>query len=531
VLTALHHKNILVALGAAALCFASLATAQNPPTPKTIDPGPVVVDRRQAAPQIITVLHRINGLKMLRLLVRSGERVGAIDTPDEDSQLTDQVHTNIIAGLALDDGQTIAAWLPEGEVEAEATLPFPNFTRPGSSLPAVVSPGTLEALAGSVFERPDITIVERDGKRHEVRYIGLDGTTGLSLLKLSAKSLPSLPVVIAPEIVVGQRLRLFSPEPVPDTGTSANKAIYVRIGETDGQIVELGRGLSGEINRIKIKSAKLSPSNIGGVAVNEIGQTVGIIESVTGSEANVLSTAVIRAAAKRVLARQASVPRPWLGISGEPVMATSLDRMIRGGWDARRAMNLVGNQSGILLTSVAPGSPAAQAALHVGDVIVSVNTGEVKSSEDFSLLLGEAVDDAVRFTIVRPETIAPESITVNLTTPPDRAFRLKMFEPVTDPSSLLNSSLMVHGIEALQLRAPAVTRATTSGDLLVIFVQPDSAAFTSGLRPGDVIEAINGKAVTTASLPKDQPPIVAPFTLNVMRHKSKLVFTVSPADK
>ena len=36
---------------------------------------------------------------------------------DSAFNLMDDVHTNVIAGLAMDDGETIAAWLPEAEVE------------------------------------------------------------------------------------------------------------------------------------------------------------------------------------------------------------------------------------------------------------------------------------------------------------------------------------------------------------------------------------------------------------------------------
>ena len=69
------------------------------------------------APQVVTIIHRLNGLKMFRLLARSQQQVQAISSLDFGFNLMDDVHTNVIAGLALDDGETIAAWLPEAEVE------------------------------------------------------------------------------------------------------------------------------------------------------------------------------------------------------------------------------------------------------------------------------------------------------------------------------------------------------------------------------------------------------------------------------
>ena len=75
---------------------------------------------------------------------------------------------------------------------------------------------------------------------------------------------------------------------------------------------------------------------------------------------------LVRLAAKRVVARQASVPRPWLGVKGEPVVAVTIERIVDIGWEVERARELALKRQGILLTSVAPGSPAALAKLKAG---------------------------------------------------------------------------------------------------------------------------------------------------------------------
>src|SRR5713226_8006690 len=83
--------------------LSSRAGAQTAATAKPATSEPVV-ERRPNATQVVTVLHRLNGLKMLRLLLRSGQPFGAVETMDDAFKITGQVHTNIIAGLALDDG-------------------------------------------------------------------------------------------------------------------------------------------------------------------------------------------------------------------------------------------------------------------------------------------------------------------------------------------------------------------------------------------------------------------------------------------
>jgi S1-C subfamily serine protease len=520
----------LLALAAVLSYCSSWTVGQTPATTKRPNSGPVVIERQAAAPQVITVVHRINGLKMLRFLMHSGEGVGAIDTMDEAFAVTGQVHTNIIAGLTLDDGSTIAAWLPEAEAEVEAALPFAPRApaAPMATLPPMSR--KVEPLAADIFARPDITIIERDGRRHEVRYVGLDGVTGLSLLKLSAKDMRPQSSAGDLNISLGQRLRLFSPEPVRETRASTNDAIYVRIGETEGEVTSIVRGISGEISRIRIKSMKLTPSIVGGIAVNDAGQTIGIVENIEGNEASVLPPTVIRAAARRVLARQASVPRPWLGVSGVPVAFTSLDKIVGQGWETGRAMSLLKKQRGILLNTITPGSPAAFAALRAGDVIVSVNDNDVKSTDDFSLFLTEGGSKPVRFTIVRPDTEAVESIVVSLRESRDPFQGAKMFDDLTGPRAWLANPLVEHGIESVPLR-PANPLLGAASGLLVVFVEPTSAAFKSGLRSGDVIEAIDGQTISASSASAKLELTNASYALTVLRGRERLVFQVVESEK
>ena len=532
-------------------------TAGQTPTPSPRPPrtivartpaSPVIVENRPAAPQVVTILHSLNGVKVMRLLARSKEQIEAIANLDEAFKFAGEVHTTVIAGLALDDGQTIAAWLPEAEAEMPPPgTPFapraPRTARPPATappatpapevetplvvaIPAMPSFGVQGNLAnlGNLIEPVDVRVITRDGKRVTGRYIGLDGLTGLSLITLTSGSLPRIVDAKEEPITVGQRLRVIGPEPAPRVETAQKKAMYVRIAETDATVVSVSRSPSGGVARVKITSPRFSPANIGGIALNAAGETLGIVDAVEGNEATLVPVALVRMAAKRVMARQASVPRPYLGIRGEPVGGIPLDRIMRSGWELERARALTEKREGILLTWVAPGSPAAQAKLQPGDVILSVNDDFVRNAEDFSFLLDEAGPGSLlHFKVAKPGKEEFEALEIELGESPYRLFGSKAFEKIIEKSK--PGSLMAQGIETIALRPRVAQRFGSAGGLLVVYVQPSTEAFKGGLRSGDVIESIDGQPVFTGAaysitLPQD-PETVS--TCVVVRNREKLV--------
>lgn len=341
-------RLVTPAVFAVGLFFAQAAAQTSSPSPQprkastSPDAGRVILENKPAAPQVVTILHSLNGLKVVRLLIRSQEQVEAIAKLDPAFDMAGEVHTNVIAGLALGDGHTIAAWLPE----AEAEMPFPavqfaprvpappQTSAPGAPMksqpaqaraPMAIPGFPTISIPGGLLEPADLRVITRDGKRIMGRYVGLDGLTGVSLISLANGGLPQSVDSKDENISVGQQLRVIGPQPAPHSETGARTPMYVRIGETGAVVINVNRSPSGSIARVKIKSAKLTPANIGGIAINEAGETLGIVDAVEGSEATIVPVGLVRMAAKRVLARQASVPRPWLGVRGEPIGAVSLE--------------------------------------------------------------------------------------------------------------------------------------------------------------------------------------------------------------
>ena len=96
---------------------------------------------------------------MFRLLLRSEEQVQAIAGLGSAFNLMDDVHTNVIAGLAMDDGETIAAWLPEAEVEFGPPA-IPSRFRQCRQKPVRRNLRSRRFhVSDSFFDDPDITVI------------------------------------------------------------------------------------------------------------------------------------------------------------------------------------------------------------------------------------------------------------------------------------------------------------------------------------------------------------------------------------
>src|ERR1051325_870394 len=230
------RKIMRVTAFASVLLYCAVAVGQTPAPPPRKPAPPVKrsAAKAPAAPQIVTIIHRLNGLKMFRMLLRSEQQVQSVAALESAFKLMDDVHTNVIAGLAMDDGETIAAWLPEAEVEFGP----PNM--------APVAP------------RPDITVIGPEGKRLAAKYVGLDAVTGLSILRLASKNAVPVGAIKDEPLSTGETVLLFSPEPVIRARAMLRSGLYARMSSIEGRIRDVIPAPSGGVARFKVSAPKLS---------------------------------------------------------------------------------------------------------------------------------------------------------------------------------------------------------------------------------------------------------------------------------
>lgn len=444
----------------------------------------VVPSQLPVAPQVVTVIHRLSGVKILRFLLRQSGQNGVVEKIDPETLNTD-AHASIIAGWAMDDGKTIAARLPQAAAEIE----IKEFEGPFASRKSMLLATTPFSFIRSSVE-PDLTVVTPDGRKLRARLIGLDAETGLSVMQISgtvtllSQQGPSIP------LAQGQSLQIFAPEPVKPESVAPNFNTFVRIGKTDATVSKVNQeSYFGGSEKVIVQGSLLSPNVIGGVACDSSGNTVGIVESIANGDASIVSATTIRAATQRVLERKASVPRPVLGVRGEFVQTVQRAEFLAHGWRDEQLDDLLSAHMGILLLSVMPKTPAALARLQAGDIIMRVNENEIKSAEQFSKLLGQAGSgEKVEFTIKRPG--ASQSFEVPVTLGGSFA---PLFEWHFEMQRLKPVGLQVFGIDSWALTPQLASQLGAEGGLIVLAVRPDSAAAQAGVREGDVIESINGK--------------------------------------
>ncbi len=413
-----------------------------PVTPGVPSSGPITPP---GAPEIITIIHRLSGWKLAAWFAwNDAELTNAFND--------DFVHTKFVAGCLLGDGRTVVARLPQAEIEARARMMPERFQR-----------------EAAVNFADALMIVRRNGEQRRLNFVGLDGRTGLSLLEIETQSVnarqsetgteanraatvnvrqmppalnenandedarPSIILANSRDITVGQQLRLLAPQRVNAPVSDRGSIIRLRINETGGRVTQLARTQTGEVANISLHTEGFLPAFAGAVAITETGALAGIVEGGERGEARLLSVDEIRRATLRVLARRTSVPQPWLGARGREISLIGLEQLMANGWRLEQARAVLESRQGVLLTAIAPRTPAALAGLRPGDVIVRVGEQSVQGVEDFSSLLREAVVRRPRNVIFlsRPYT---RMLALN-------ASLLRRFAPHVNRAFFLNLSL------------------------------------------------------------------------------------------
>jgi serine protease Do len=324
----------------------------------------------------------------------------------------------------------------------------------------------------------DIKVQLSDKREFLAKLVGADPKSDVAVLKIEGKDLPTLPLGDSSQLNVGDLIfAIGDPFGVGETATM-------------GIVSATGRsrlGIEDYENFIQTDAA-INPGNSGGAMIDIHGNLVGIntaILSHGGSGGNEgVGFAIPMSMAKPVMDQilaHGKVIRGYLGVHIQdfsPELAKSFNF----------------NQSGgVLIGDVSANTPAANAGLKKGDVIVKLNGQAESDSNDLRNTISQmSPGTQVKLDIWRDGKVQPFTVTLG-ELPKDKE---------TAESSDDSSSGEIQGIDVQDL-TPEISQqlnlpSGTHG-VVVTSVDPASAAAAAGINRGDLIQEINHKPVTSAS--------------------------------
>lgn len=239
----------------------------------------------------------------------------------------------------------------------------------------------------------DITIRLSDKMELPARVVGTDAATDLAVLRIRTDhDLPHVPLGDSDSLLVGDWVVAIG-NPFPNQSLDRTVTVGV-ISATGRKDLFFGDETPTYQNYIQT-DASINPGNSGGPLVNLKGEVIGInaaIASPTGSSVGIgfaIPVNFARAVIPELMA-SGTVSRGWLGIQPRDLQ-----------WDDVEALGLQ-SADGIIINSVIEKTPAEQAGLRAGDVVLKLDGTRVRDAQHFMQLIWKAnVGATVKLDLVR----------------------------------------------------------------------------------------------------------------------------------
>ncbi|MDE2267335.1 MAG: Do family serine endopeptidase [Alphaproteobacteria bacterium] len=320
----------------------------------------------------------------------------------------------------------------------------------------------------------DIVVALADKREFKAKVILADPRTDLAVLKIDThgEKLPTVEFGDSDKLQVGDLvLAIGDPFGVGQTVTM-------------GIVSALARTEMGANNaQFFIQTdAAINPGNSGGALVTTDGKLAGInsaIFSKTGESIGI-GFAIPANLARRVVegAMSGGVKLPWIGADGQAVTG-----------DLAPALDL-NRPQGVLLKSIFPGGPAANAGLKVGDVVLSIDGNEVDDMQSLNYYVSthkagdmqqlEVSSGGHKRTVSVRLALPPEN-------PPRDASDIGGRNPLTG-ARVENLSPAV----AIDLQMDMMAKG-----VVIVSVSPQGYAGNYGFQAGDIVRAVNGQGITS----------------------------------
>jgi S1-C subfamily serine protease len=242
----------------------------------------------------------------------------------------------------------------------------------GSGSGFIITPDGFILTNSHVVHAADkIEVALADGRTFPATLVGDDPDADLAVMRINAPNLVHVRFGNSQSVRVGQiAIAIGSPYGFQQTVTA-------------GVVSALGRSMRAQSGRLMDNiiqtDAALNPGNSGGPLVNSRGQVIGVNTAVI-LPAQGICFAIASNTAELIAAwliKEGRIRRSWVGVAGQSVPIHP--RVVR--------YHRLPVTEGVLVVGVEPESPAVQAGLREGDIIVGFKNQPIASIDQFQRCL------------------------------------------------------------------------------------------------------------------------------------------------
>jgi S1-C subfamily serine protease len=314
----------------------------------------------------------------LQLTSNEGGRIDEIRTahpfPLPDDRLLDAYSQAVISAAARVSPSVVNITVHHRSGSRRGSDPRRPREMTGNGSGFIFTPdGFILTNSHVVHQATRIEAVSADGRRFQADLVGDDPATDLAVVRIQGSGLAAASLGDSQSVRVGQlAIAIGNPYGFHCTVTA-------------GVVSALGRSLrsaSGRlIDSVIQTDAALNPGNSGGPLVTSRGEIVGVNTAVILPAQGICFAIGINTAtfvAGRLI-KDGRIRRGWIGVAGQDV---PLSRRLVRFYD-------LPVESGILVVTIEPDSPAQRAGLSEGDVIIGFAGRPVAGIDDLHRLLVE----------------------------------------------------------------------------------------------------------------------------------------------
>lgn len=329
-----------------------------------------------------------------------------------------------------------------------------------------------------VVESADhVTVELTDGRSFKAKVVGSDAPSDLAVLKIDGSNLQTLPLGDSDSVRTGDVvLALGNPLGI---GQTVTMGIVSAKGRATG-----GTG-DGSFEDFIQTDAPINRGNSGGALVNTRGELIGINSQILSPSGGSIGIgfAIPANMARNVMTQlidKGQVRRGMLGVTIQPVTS-----------EIARSMGLSAVR-GALVSDVQSGSPAEKAGLRRGDVITAIDGATVTDGNALRNHVAQLMPGTrTEVTVLRDGREQKVGVTLA-----ELKSAARESDAQGQPSETGGFGMAVEPLTRETAKELGVK--VTSG-VVIREIEPSSRAAEAGLRPGDVIEQVDGKAVDSVT--------------------------------